>query len=395
MSTKIAIVVQRYGVEVNGGAEQHARMVAERLALVPDYNVEVLTTCALEYTTWKNHYSEGVGEVNDIKVRRFKVEKTRNFDRFSRKSSKFFFEGRKFPGGEQGWLEAQGPYCPQCIDYIRENRNNYDVFIFFTYLYYTTVRGIAEVGDKAILVPTAHDEPPIYLGIYNDVFRAPMGFAFNTVEEREFLYGKFDIRHIPEDIFGVGVDIPRNPNPKRFSDKYGVSDYILYTGRIEDGKNCFELFDFFIRYKKQNPSGLKLVLMGKEVAKVPKHPDIMSLGFVSDEDRIDGMAGAKIFVLPSMNESLSIVVLESMSLGVPVVVNGRSEVLRGHCIRSNAGLYYEDYEVFEGCINYLLAPEHSDVYAALQENAREYVETNYRWDVIMEKYKVMINAVIS
>ena len=388
---KIAIVIQRYGLEVNGGAELHARFLAERFALIPEYDIEVLTTCALEHTTWENHYPEGVGEVNGIKVRRFAVDKPRNVNRFNDFSKKIFFGGQKNPENEKKWLDDQGPYSPKCVDYIEQNQAEYDVFIFVTYLYYTTVLGMAKVWDKSILVPTAHDEPPIYLDIFKDVFNAPRSIAYNSFEERDFLLRTFNIQHIPGDIVGVGFDIPEDANPTRFREKYGLCDYLLYAGRIESGKNCFVLFDFFTRYKELHPSDLKLVLMGKEIHPVPKHPDIISLGFVSDEDKADGMAGAKLFVLPSLYESLSFVVLESMAVGVPVVVNRKCEVLKGHCIRSNAGLYYDGYHEFEGCVNYLM--KHDDVYAAMKINAREYVEANYRWDVVMGKFKKMIEDI--
>jgi len=360
------------------------RMLAERLH--GDYSVEVLTTCALEYQSWDNFYPQGESEVNGVRVRRFPVDKLRDMDKF-----KLLPVDPADPETEQTWIDEQGPYSPKLIEYIKDNKDFYDVFLFITYLYYHTVRGLEFVRDKAVLIPTAHDEPPIYFNIFYDIFHYPREFAFNTEEERDFLHTLFFNDYIHGDIIGVGIDIPDNPEPEIFKEKYNLTEYILYTGRIDDAKNCPELFTYFMEYKKRNPSELKLVLMGNEIIEIPAHPDILSLGFVSDTDRVNGMAGAKMFVLPSVFESLSMVVLESMAVGVPVVINGRCEVVKAHCLKSNAGLYYENYFEFEGCINYLLNNE--NVYKIMSDNARDYVEKNYRWDVILDKLKVLIERI--
>ena len=56
-AVKLAVVVQRYGADINGGAELHARYVAEHLARHAE--VEVLTTCARDYVTWRNELPPG------------------------------------------------------------------------------------------------------------------------------------------------------------------------------------------------------------------------------------------------------------------------------------------------------------------------------------------------
>lgn len=96
-------------------------------------------------------------------------------------------------------------------------------------------------------------------------------------------------------------------------------------------------------------------------------------------------------MLPSPFESLSISVLEAMTLGVPVIVNGRCEVLKGHCIKSNAGFYYYDYVEFREFLNYLL--NHPNDYEAMSANGKRYVHENYRWNVIMEKFGRLIDTV--
>ena len=123
---------------------------------------------------------------------------------------------------------------------------------------------------------------------------------------------------------------------------------------------------------------------------IPRDPDIISLGFVSDEEKFALMRDAKCLVLASEFESLSMVVLESMIMGRPVLVNGKCMVLRGHCTKSNAGLYFENYAEFEGTLSYLLS--HPEQYEQMRENGRKYVRQNYDWNVILEKIRGMIES---
>ena len=380
---RIALVNQRYGLEVNGGSEFYTRLIAERLA--EKYQVDVITTKALDYTTWEDHYTADEEEINGVRVLRFGVEKPRAAD-FNEFNGKYLSSGKRDIDTEKIWFEKQGPYSPAAISYIRENIGNYDVFIFVTYLYYLTVMGLPEAAEKAILIPTAHEEPFIHFKTFEKLFTLPRAFVFLTDEEKALVQGLFDCKHIPCQVMGTGVDIPCEPDEKSFREKFGIDgDYIIYVGRIDEGKDCPTMFKYFTEYKNRRPeSKLKLVLMGKQVCDIPKHRDIISLGFVSEEDKFSGISGAKALVLPSRYESLSISVLEAMSLSVPVIVNGICEVLKGHCVKSNGGLYYMNYFEFEGIIDYIFS--HDGEYQCMRENARKYVEENYRWDVIMKKF---------
>src|ERR1051325_4023074 len=85
---KIAFVIQRYGIEINGGAELHCRYVAEHMARYVE--VEVLTTCAKDYITWKNEYRAGKEKINSILVHRFPVQKERDPNRFGMLQQQLF-----------------------------------------------------------------------------------------------------------------------------------------------------------------------------------------------------------------------------------------------------------------------------------------------------------------
>ncbi len=381
MRKKIALVNQRYGLEVNGGSELHCRQLAEKLKDV--YDVEVITTCAIDYITWDNYYPEGLCEVNGIPVRRFKVSKSRNMDSFGKLSASVLGV-RHTDADEDRWIDEQGPYSTECVEYLIKNSGDYDVIIFMTYLYYITARCLAGGNiPNAFLLPTAHDEPPIYLNYYRKVFKAPKGIIYNTTEEREFCEKRFGIKNIPNIIAGVGVDIPDEKELFDAKERYGLNDYMIYAGRIDESKGCGTLFKYFSEYKKRNGGDLKLVLIGKAVMDIPKQDDIVHLGFVSDIEKFSLIKDARLLVLASEFESLSMVVLESMIYGRPVLVNGKCMVLRGHCKKSNAGLYFENYFEFEGALNYLLT--HAEEYEVMRENGKRYVNENYRWEIIIEK----------
>lgn len=389
MKKKIAIINQRYGLEVNGGSELYSRQIAERL--IARYDVEVLTSCAVEYVKWSNYYKEGVETIHGVTVRRFKTVHERIPKIFSALDSYMLSNPDADVETSDKWIENMGPYCPELVEYVDEHQDEYEAIIVVTYLYYTAVKSIVRIKDKAIFIPTAHQEPFIHFDMYKKVFGAADAFVFLTDEEKDLVHAIFHNEDVPYEVMGVGVDVPAQVDSERFKKKYNLDEYIIYVGRIDEGKDCPRLFKYFLEYKKRNKNNLKLVLMGKAVCDIPKSPDIISLGFVSDEDKFDGIKGAKALILPSKFESLSISVLEAMTLSIPVIVNGICDVLKGHCVKSNGGLYYKNYFEFEGCVNYML--EHPEEYRMLCANARKYVEDYFQWDDIMKKFDRIIERV--
>lgn len=387
MKEKIAFVVQRYGLEVNGGAELHCRQLAEKLSSY--YDVEVLTTCALDYVNWKNYYSQGVEVINNVTVRRFQVDKERNINKFNKLSERVLNNPNGSYDENIEWMNSQGPICNGLLEYLDANEQVYKKIIFMTYLYFTTFWGLQKHADKSILIPTAHDEPPIHLNIFKEFFNKPKYIAFNTVDEQKFVHKLFENENIPSNIFGVGVDIPENLPEINIHKKFDFEgEYILYIGRIDESKGCGELFEYFTRYIKESNRDLKLVLMGKPVMSIPKHKNIISLGFVSDEEKFNGIKQANLVVVPSKFESLSMVVLESLKLGKPVIVNGQCSVLRTHCIRSNAGLYYENYYEFKEILEFIKSNDH--VFDSMSFKAKKYIEINYNWNKIINKFKKLL-----
>ncbi len=385
---KICFVVQRYGLEVNGGAELLTRQLAEKM--VGRYDVTVLTSKAIDYTTWRNEYEADEETINGVTVKRFAVVKERNQQEFDEINGRFM-RGELSESEEDEWIEKQGPFVPDLIEYIKKNKDEYDAFLFCTYLYYPTVMGLRVAGDKGILLGHAHDEPFLKMKAYREVFNSPMFFFFNTDEERALVRKKFANYRIPYMLGGAGVDVPESVDANRFKEKYGLDDYIIYVGRIDEGKNCPEMFEFFNRFKKNHNSNLKLVLMGKPAMDIPKSDDIISLGFVDEQDKFDGIAGAKFLLLPSIYESLSIVVLEAFCLNIPVLVNERCEVLKGHIDKSGGGYYYSGYYGFEASMLKLLL--HDDIRTEMGCKGKKYVDNNFQWETIIRKLSLLIEKI--
>lgn len=375
---KIAFVIQRYGLEVNGGAEYICRLFAEKLK--DRYDIEVLTTCAIDHYAWRNEYAPGVEKINGVTVRRFPVVREREMQSFA-EFCNVILHTKSTPEQQEQWLRDQGPDCPELIEYITTHSDDFDKFIFIPYLYYQSYFGLLAVKEKAILMPAAHDEPFLYLDIFRRVFQEVGEIAFLTHEEADLVRRTFNLPQEKGKLVGVGIDSSEIvPEPVA---ALGDDPYVLYVGRIEEGKGCLEMFDFFRLYKQRHPGPLKLVLVGKANMIIPEQEDIISLGFVSEGEKRHIMQQAQALIMPSQYESLSLVLLESMNEGVPVLVNGKCEVLKGHCRRSNAGLWYEDYFEFELTLGKIMDP---NLRSFLSRNAEKYIETKYRWDHTIEMF---------
>ena len=424
---KIAFVIQRYGAEVLGGSEHLCRLVAERLA--GSHDVDVLTSCAQDYVTWKNEYPEGADRVRGVTVRRFASAATRDIDAFNAYSD-WIYHNAHSRADEMEWLKQQGPWCPGLIEFLRRNHQQYDVLIFFTYLYAPTVLGLEIAPARSVLVSTAHDEPAIKLEIFKDVFRKPAALCYLTESERRFVEVQFPDRPLLEETVGVGIDLaqvqpyPRIPAPPPDEDPgastaggdatepdastedevatldspahlkargavfrrrhrlYGPM--VLYGGRIDPGKGCEELVQYFTEYVKEGGDAT-LVLMGSKLMTLPEDPFIRFAGRLSDRERLQALEAATVVVCPSPYESLSLLALEALSVGTPILANARSAVLVEHCVRSNGGLYYADRDEFVESLKLLVGDDR--LRAALGKNGVDYVRQNYRWDVVLGKYE--------
>ncbi len=385
---RLGLVVQRYGEDINGGAEYHCRLIAEHLGAV--HRVEVLTSCAKDYITWRNEHEAGLVRINGVPVRRFKVRRPRDPDRFGRLSNMVFL-GKHAREEELAWLEEQGPFSPSLLRYLRRRERDYDYFLFFSYRYYHSFYGVQTVRPKAILVPTAERDEVIRLTIFRDLFRLPRAIVYNSIEERAMIWEATGNRSVAGDVVGVGSDVPETTDASLFRDKHGIQGpYIVFIGRVDPNKGCGTLFNYYRRYRGETGSRLKLVLVGGRQMAIPEDSGIYYAGFLSEPEKWGALAGAELLVMPSELESLSMVTLEAWSVGKAVLANGKCDVLKGQCLRSDAGLYYDDYYEFKEALTLLESDD--ALRSGLGVNGKRFYRDHYRWAVIEGKYNRILRT---
>lgn len=384
----LAIVVQRYGEGITGGSESLARAVAERLA--GEYAISVFTSCARDYVSWRNELPAGSERLGGVEVLRFPAESERDLADFNAFAEPLYAREHS-RADELEFLRRQGPHVPALVAALREQKDRFAAVVFFTYLYYPTHAGLLAAPERAALVPTTHDEPPLRFSVYREVFSLPRAFGFLTRAEETLVRSRFALGERPGFLVGMGVEVPAAPDVAGFRGRHGIDGpYALYAGRIDAGKGCAELLAHHARYRREKHGAAQLVLIGKLAMPEPRQEGVRCLGFLPEREKFAAMAGACAVVCSSPYESLSIVLLEGLALGTPALVNARSPVLEEHCRRSNAGLFYADGDEYVEALDLLVRePRLRDT---LGQNGLRYVAGEYRWDAVLERWRALIAA---
>lgn len=407
---KIGVVVQRYGLELNGGAEVHARILSEQLSR--NYDVTVLTTSQIDLNPkTKNCYTKINENINGVNVLRFQTDyiDSKSSGKYLRRNTRYrnkkvsfsnfiylpllkWWYRKKKDHHKQFdvWMKGQGFYAPTLIDYLNNHADQYSCFIFFTYLFYPSYAGLKEVGYKSIFIPTAHDETPFYFEEMKNTFCYPKFIMYNAPAEKTLVEENYPLtRSIKSDIAGIGFDEPVfNYVPPQINDKY-----IVYIGRIHKGKGCAELIDFFTRFEKKFAGKIKLIMIGNNyMKKTVKSKSVIFTGFVSDDEKLSYLQDAEALIIPSPNESLSMVTLEAMIMGKPVLATRKSEVLKNHIENSQAGYTYRNEKEFIDKLNVILNLSDADK-QKISANGISYVRENYNWLRILSKFTNAINYI--
>lgn len=408
---KIAFIIIRYGEGVNGGAEAHCRMLAERLT--PYYDVEVLTTTTRVFNDPSQDFAEGTSTENGVLIRRFKPAPI-DADRYG-----YYYRHGKLARrirvrlnrlgllgaltslhpdwklgleAERRIFESQPEYTPQMMDYIRDHRDEYAAFLFMNFYFSQTVFGTRIAPEKSILIPLAHPDKPLCFAINIPMFTRVRHIAFNTPAEERLCRRVFGRAMAPGSIVGCGIEEVAPADWDQVRTRYALPErYVLYLGRITRQK-IGRIIPEFLKYKRQYGGDVKLVMVGgidPEIER-PDSGEIIMTGFVDDAEKSAIIRHAAVMVNPSNLESLSLLMLEAMQNRIPVLVNGQSEVMKDHCKLSGAALWYDNWRDFRRKLHRLL--EDGALRQQIAERGPAYVEKNYSWEVIIPRLRALVES---
>jgi len=372
---RFGVVSPRHGRHSPGGAENHALSLALGLKEA-GHDAQILTTCTDSMLNWNNNLPAGVDDDGRITVRRFPIDNT--------DVATHHAIGHRINTHQELTWSEETEWMRQSIrstgmeEYIRGNSGEYDWFLFVPYLYGTTFWGSQQAPEKSFIVPCYHRESHAFTRIVNQCAQWSAGIVFNTVSEKRLAETELKIHNPAMVVTGSAVDTSVKGDPARFRDKHGVKGpFLLYVGRLQREKNVPELIDYFRKYSMEREKGPSLVFVGKGDVDIADDPSagIMCPGFLEEQDKVDAFAACAAFVLPSVQESFSIVMMEAWAQGKPVIANGRCEAAREHIFSCGGGMLYHDEEEFRQAVDKItgdpaLAEE-------MGRKGRDYVMANF------------------
>lgn len=387
---RVGFLVPRYGLEIIGGAEFGARMLAEHLA-ADGCEVDVFTSRGLEAKTWADSYPEGTVEINGVRVHRFSATPRHpDFDELSHPV--LADPSRTSMAAAEQWMDLQGPVSPGALGAAETATS--DVIVAYPYLYWPTVAGIRRLGRRIVLQPAAHDEPPIRLPVFHEVFTANGGMVFQTHAERDLVARLFPTSAtVPQAVIGLGVESgPGDAGAARSALGLAGRPYLLCVGRVDEHKGTTILAEWWAAYKARRRGPLALVLAGPVADPPPAHPDLIVAGVVDEDVKWGALRGALALVQPSPFEAFSLVLVEGWSVGTPALVNAFCGPTAEHCTRSGGGVAFDGYAMFEATVDALVADP--SLGPRLGANGAAYVERYYRWPTLTARYRTFLQSVV-
>jgi len=384
---RVAFVVSFYGAAAGGGAEAECRQTVLRLAR-SGMDVDVWTTCSLDLThNWHtNHYSEGIATEDGIRIHRYPVAPIHMVE-FSDLNTRII-DGYPLSRTDEERFMAMHVSSPALVQGLAGACDQYRWICFIPYPFGITYYATQVCAERSILIACLHNEGYAKLSITRELFRRVRKVVFHTGSEMALARDLYGLQEDKCLLIGEGVETRFESSAERFRQKYGIAEpFVLYAGRKDPTKNVDMLIRYFAAYKKARGGAMKLVLVGP--ASLPIPPDmqgqILDLGFVSDQDKKDAYSAATVFCQPSVNESFSIVMMESWACGVPCLVHARCAVTREHVAQSGGGLYFDNAAEFAGCLDYW--NEHPETAHRMGAAGRGYARDKFEWDLVIRRYR--------
>jgi glycosyltransferase involved in cell wall biosynthesis len=390
-ATSVAFVVQRCADETAGGAESLCLRIAEHLNA--DLRIEILSTCARDATTWRNHFPAGHTHVRGVHVQRFPVDAPRDAVRCNALSRML----RERPDvatleSQEAWMRAQGPLSSRLTGYLRSHARRFACVAFFGYLDATSYFNLPAVAERALLWPFAHDEWPFALSMWDRFFAGARHIVYSSPEEQTLVERRFPNLDAVATLVSAGIRLPPGASASRFRERHDLRHpFALYLGRVEPSQGCDALVDHFRRYYDGGRASRKLLLIGDAPMELPAPPAFLHLGRVEETEKWDALAAADLVVVPSPHESFSPAALEAWAAGKAVLVNAASAALVAQCRRSNGGLWYGTYDEFAAALDLL----NSTSCERLGAQGRAFVERQYPWDEATACYRRILSSAVA
>jgi glycosyltransferase involved in cell wall biosynthesis len=375
----IAFVIKSYASDLLGGGETLVREFSRRLVSA-GYAVEILTTCLQDYRNRQEVYPAGDSLVDGVPVRRFHIQTTEDYEQHRRRGQRLAMRLPHTPADEEGWFRSD-LHSPGLYRHLRMHGRDYRLVIVLDYFPGLSLYAHAANCGRTAVYPQLHQEPIAYLAPVRRFLDQVDGIMYNCVPERDFAHYQLGVSNPRSAVVGVGVQTDPVGQADRFRRKFGIErPFLLYVGRLDHVKNVPRLLEYFMHYKARSRNDLQLVLMGQGPLTIARQPDVVLLGPTSEDDKYDGLAAAAALCQPSLLESLSIVVLEALGQGTPILVHGGNDVTRYHCLAGNCGLYFYGRDDFGEALEYLRA--HRAVGSRFGRDGHAYVQEHYSWQAV-------------
>lgn len=378
---KLAVVVPRYGAGIAGGAAHQGRGFAQAAA-ARGWQVEVWTSCAQSHYDWHNNHPAGVEQDGQVTVRRFPITQ-RPLAEHSRLEDKLVHGRGLEPKEQYAWLHS-GVHSAPLYAHVKKQAARVDLIVALPYASTLVQYATWSAPDKVMLWPCLHDEAYAYMETTRLLLEGVWGVTFNSPEEGELALERLQIQPRRQAVLGQAVALTYAPREAGKGERP-----LLYVGRLEGGKNLSTLYEYVRRYYEEG-GGLRLQVAGQGPLQPPRHVAFEHLGFVSEEEKAAAYGAALALCQPSLMESFSLTIMESWLAGRPALVHGNCAVTRGHVARSQGGLWFHTYEEFVAAVEWLRA--HPDLAARMGRNGRTYVEANYTWPAMVERFEQIVGA---